>query len=114
MGITGQDELKRAVQSAVAEAEVTDVHTHLYPPSFGDMLLWGVDELITYHYLIAEVFRYTDMSYDDFWQMPKREQADLIWRHLFEENSPYSEACRGILTTLQLLGLEVGARDLAA
>ncbi len=114
MGMSERETLKEAVCSAVAEVEVTDVHTHLYPPSFGDMLLWGVDELITYHYLVAEVFRYAEVSYDDFWGMSKREQADLIWRHLFEENSPYGEACRGVLTTLQVLGLDVGARDLGA
>ncbi|UCC69680.1 MAG: glucuronate isomerase, partial [Armatimonadota bacterium] len=114
MSITGREELRTAVDEAVEEVKVTDVHTHLYPPDFSELLLWGVDELITYHYLVAEVFRYADVSYGAFWRMSKREQADLIWKHLFEENSPYSEACRGVLTTLELLGLEVGARDLAS
>lgn len=116
MGARGsrQDMLRTAVREAVAEVEITDVHTHLYPPAFGDLLLWGIDELVNYHYLVAEVFRYTDLSYEEFWQMSKREQADLIWRHLFEENSPIGEACRGVLTTLQVLGMDVGARDLAS
>ncbi len=114
MEIGKADRLEKIVREAVSQVEVTDVHTHLYPPSFGELLRWGVDELITYHYLVAEVFRYAKVSYDEFWRMSKREQADLIWRHLFEENSPYSEACRGVLTTLKLLGLDAGARDLAA
>ena len=114
MKIARPDELRMAVREAVAEVEITDVHTHLYSPAFGELLLWGVDELITYHYLVAEVFRHTDVSYDEFWSMSKREQADLIWRHLFEENSPYGEACRGVLTTLQVLGMDVSARDLAS
>ena len=71
-------ELRDAIDRAVAKTKITDVHTHLYNPKFGDMLLWGVDELVTYHYLIAEVFRHVDISYDDFWAMDKEGQSDLI------------------------------------
>jgi hypothetical protein len=104
--------LRQAVDQAVQEVQITDVHTHLYPPSFGGLLLWGVDELITYHYLIAETLRWVDLPYEEYWRLSKREQADLIWRTLFLEHSPYSESCRGVLTTLSRLGLDVGARDL--
>lgn len=114
MPITDVKELRAAVDAAVEQVEITDVHTHLYTPCFGDMLLWGVDELLTYHYLVAEFFRWTDMPYDEFWSMSKRQQADLIWKTLFIENSPYSEACRGVLTVLNKLGLDVAARDLEA
>ncbi|MGD0114106.1 MAG: glucuronate isomerase [Armatimonadota bacterium] len=112
MPITTPQHLKQTVDDAVARAKITDVHTHIYPPSFSDLLLWGVDELITYHYLIAETFRWTDMSHADYWRMAKRDQADLIWRTLFLENSPLAESCRGILTVLQKLGLDVASRDL--
>lgn len=114
MGIEGIQELRTVVDGAVNEAPITDVHTHLYPPSFGGLLLWGVDELVTYHYLVAEAFRWVDIGYDEFWRMSKSEQADLIWRTLFVENSPLGESCRGVLTTLQKLGLDVAARDLSA
>ena len=40
-------ELAAAVTAAVADATITDIHTHLFPPSHGDLLLWGVDELLT-------------------------------------------------------------------
>ncbi|CAI5718977.1 unnamed protein product [Hyaloperonospora brassicae] len=45
-----------------------------------------------------------------------REQAGLDWQHLFVDRSPVSEACRGVLTTLHLLGLDhvVARRDLSA
>lgn len=99
--------LRETIDRAVAEAQITDVHTHLYSPSFGDMLLWGIDELVTYHYLIAETFRWLDIPYEDFWEMDKRAQADLVWQKLFVENSPYSEACRGVLTVLNKLDLDV-------
>ncbi len=106
------EKIAECVEKTVRETPVLDVHTHLYPASFGELLLWGIDELLTYHYLVAEVFRRTDVGYDAFWKMSKTEQADLIWRLLFVENSPISEACRGPLTVLKTLGVDVGSRDL--
>lgn len=104
--------LRAAVNKAVTETEITDIHTHLYATDFGDLLLWGIDELLTYHYLIAEFFRLSDMPYDQFWALDKSAQADAIWQTLFIENSPLSEACRGVITVLDALGLDVSARDL--
>ncbi|HOW72771.1 MAG TPA: glucuronate isomerase [Phycisphaerae bacterium] len=96
----------------VDHAPVLDIHTHIYAPRFGSLLLWGVDELLTYHYLVAEVFRVAPMPYDRFWAMPKSGQADYVWKHLFIERSPVSEACRGVLTVLHELGLNPARRDL--
>jgi len=70
---------------------------------------------VTYHYLVAEVFRVvpaTKLSYSDFFAMSKRQQADHIWQHLFVERTPISEACRGVLTTLQILGLDPNEKTL--
>jgi hypothetical protein len=114
MSITGAQQLRQAVETAVARVKITDVHTHLCPPCFGDLLLWGIDDLITYHYLIAETFRWAEMPYQDYWKLSKREQADLIWRTLFVDNSPVSESNRGVLTVLEALGLDVTSRDLAS
>ena len=82
------------------------MHTHLYSEQFGSIGLWGLDELINYHYLIAEIFRFSPISYQEFWAMDTPGQAEAIWKSLFEQNSPLSEATRGILTVLQQLGLE--------
>jgi hypothetical protein len=108
------DTLKNAVRQIVTETPVTDIHTHLYAPEFGGLLLWGIDELLTYHYLIAEFFRASDMSYDAFWALDKAAQAEAIWEALFLRQSPLSEACRGPLTVLEKLGLDVASRDLTA
>ena len=105
-------DLREAVRQAVDEVAVLDIHTHIYAPRFGGLLLWGIDELLTYHYLIAEVFRAAPLPYERFWAMGKREQADYVWRHLFVERSPVSEACRGVVTVLNELGLDTSARDL--
>jgi hypothetical protein len=102
------------VERAVAETQVYDIHTHLYDPAFGDLLLWGVDELLVYHYLVAEGFRFFDIPYDKFWELSRSQQADMVWEALFLKHSPVSEACRGVLTTLNRLGLDVKKRDLPA
>jgi len=107
-------ELCSRVERIVASTPIVDIHTHLYDPVFGDLLLWGIDELLIYHYLVAEAFRYFEFPYEEFWRLPKSRQAELIWERLFLENSPISEACRGVLTTLHALGLDVKSRDLPA
>ena len=112
--LTTRDAVAAAVEQAVESRPITDVHTHLYPPAFGSLLLWGLDDLLTYHYLTAEVLRADPgLQPQALFALSKAEQADLIWQRLFLEASPVSEACRGPLTTLQLLGIEPG-RDLTA
>ncbi len=122
------EQIPQTVQQVVATQRIIDMHTHLYAPSFGTpvsgkntttdpagLLLWGVDELVTYHYLVAEVFRVvpaTKLPYEQFWKMTKPQQADHIWQHLFVENAPISEACRGVLTTLSRLGLDPNEKSL--
>lgn len=122
-------QIRSLVESALASQPVRDMHTHLYPPVFGTpvpngtgrtdpagLMLWGVDELVTYHYLVAEVFRVvpaTTLPYEKFWQMSKTEQADHIWKHLFIDRTPISEACRGVVTTLSKLGLDPSQKTLA-
>jgi hypothetical protein len=108
------DALDHAVERAVRTTPVYDIHTHLYAPAFGDLLLWGIDDLLVYHYLVAEGFRYWDFPAADFWRLDKLSQAELIWTTLFEQRSPLSEACRGVLTTLHALDLDVRERDLPA
>ena len=120
--------LEELVREIVSNQPLVDVHTHLCPPTFGSplggrgkkadpegLLLWGIDELINYHYLVCEVFRAvppSELPYAQFWAMSKSAQADHIWQQLFIERSPISEACRGVVTTLELLGLDPAERSL--
>jgi len=117
MGVSLED-LPAVVASEVAGVSVVDLHTHLLPPTHGPLCLWGIDELLTYHYLVAEYFITAppDMTPANFYAKTKQEQADLIWQALFIDRSPISEACRGVVTTLVSLGLqnEVRTRNLSA
>ena len=110
--------IKSIVYSEVAAAKAIDLHTHLLPPSHGALCLWGIDELLTYHYLVAEFFMTAPPSItpQNFYEKNKREQADMIWKALFVDRTPISEACRGVISTLVAFGLtkEVHSRDLSA
>jgi hypothetical protein len=93
------------VEDVLAATPFIDIHTHLYPPAFGKLGLWGIDELLTYHYLEAELFRSSNIKPEQYWSLAKREQADAIWRALFVENTPVSEATRGLIAVLKAFDL---------
>ncbi len=106
--------LAERVQRILAETAIVDIHTHTFDPAMGPLLLWGIDELLTYHYLVAEVLRARpELSAGTFFAMPITERANRIWDELFVRQTPVSEACRGVLTVLQRLGLRTDAGGLS-
>mmetsp|Transcript_19320 Transcript_19320/g.55602 ORF Transcript_19320/g.55602 Transcript_19320/m.55602 type:complete len:817 (+) Transcript_19320:310-2760(+) len=113
---TKPEHIASIVNAEVGSVMAIDLHTHLLPPSHGALCSWGIDEILTYHYLIAEYFitAPAEVTPEQFYVMNKQDQADVIWKALFIERSPISEACRGVITTLVAFGLskEVEARDL--
>lgn len=104
--------LREMVHEVVNDTPVLDMHTHLFAPQFGTLNLYGIDELLTYHYLVAEYFRLSPVSEERFWGMTKAAQADAIWQTLFVENTPLSEAACGVVCVLNALGLDTSAPDL--
>src|SRR5205085_8168412 len=102
------------VSAIVNATPATDMHTHLFAPEFGSLNLSGADELLTYHYLSAEYFRAPRaLKPAEFWNLSKREQADRIWRALFIEATPVSEAASGVVEIFSALGLDPAAPNLA-
>jgi hypothetical protein len=101
------------VEEELNATQIIDMHTHLFKPSLGALGLWGIDELVTYHYLEAELFRSNDITPEKYWTLSKREQADLIWQTLFVENPPVSEATRGVIAVLNALDLPTDSADLS-
>ncbi|MGC2285810.1 MAG: hypothetical protein WA542_11200 [Candidatus Acidiferrum sp.] len=102
------EQIPSAVNDVLSSTPFIDIHTHLFPPAFGKIGLWGIDELLTYHYLEAEFFRSSEVSPEQYWKLTKRERADAIWNALFVENSPISEATRGIIAVLKAFDLSTG------
>ena len=110
--LSNTTELRAQVDLIVNSAPVADAHTHLFPPEFNELCLWGIDELLTYHYLTAEALRSARITYEQFWAMSKTVQADLVWKTLFVDNTPTSEAAQGIISVLDVFGLDTRAPDL--
>jgi hypothetical protein len=106
------DQLFSTVEDVLSSTSFIDMHTHLFSPALGKLGLWGIDELITYHYLEAEFFRHSGMSPEQYWALTSLQQADHIWRTLFVENTPISEATRGVIAVLQAFGLPTQDSDL--
>lgn len=100
------------VNNVISTVPITDIHTHLFSECFGELFLYGIDELLTYHYLVAEALRYNSIDYQQFFDMNKEEQADFVWKVLFVNNTPISEPARSIITILNKLGLDVNHKDL--
>ncbi len=108
-----QCRMQDLIEDVLAAVPFIDMHTHLFAPEFGALGLWGIDELLTYHYLEAELFRFSAIHPHTYQAMTKSEQADLIWQVLFRENTPVSEATRGVIAVLQALGLQSDTPDLS-
>ena len=107
-----KNDLETAIKSIISKVPVIDIHTHLFSECFGNMFLYGIDELLTYHYLVAEAMRYSDMEYSSFFNMDKKEQAEFVWNTLFVHNTPVSEPARSIITIFNKLGLDINIKDL--
>ena len=99
LGTSMVDTLLARVSRIVQATPVHDIHTHLYDPAQGELLLWGIDELLVYHYLVSEASRQMEVPLERFWNASKQEQAEFVWKALFVDHSPVSEACRGVITT---------------
>jgi len=106
------DALEATVTDVLAGTQVIDMHTHLFAPGFGSLGLWGIDHLLTYHYLEAELFRFSPIQPEQYWALTTKQRADLIWKTLFVENTPISEATRGVVAVLHELGLDTSAQTL--
>src|SRR5271155_1383452 len=106
-------QIPSVVEDVLAATTFVDIHTHLYSPAFGKIGLWGIDELLTYHYLEAELFRSSSIRPEQYWAFSKLQQADLVWQTLFVENTPVSEATRGVIAVLKAFHLPTDRSDLA-
>ena len=106
------EQIDSAVDDILRTTRFIDIHTHLFDPSFGELSLWGIDELLTYHYLEAELFRYSPIRPEAYWALTREQRADLVWKTLFVENTPLSEATRGVIAVLQAFDLDSSATSL--
>jgi len=106
-------DIAKTVEDVLASTQVIDMHTHLFAPRFGPLGLSGIDNLLTYHYLEAELFRESPITPAEYWKLELTQRAELVWKTLFVENPPVSEGTRGVIAVLQAMGLDTRAADLS-
>ena len=106
------ESMDAVVEDVLASTSFIDIHTHLFSPSLGSLGLWGIDELLTYHYLEAELFRFSPVNPEQYFALTKTDRADLIWKTMFVENTPLSEASRGVIAVLNALKLDTASKNL--
>ena len=96
-----KSELLSLISYSLENVKIFDIHTHLFPPEHKNFFLMGIDELLNYHYLIAELFVTSDINVKKFNSLTKKEKAEIVWNELFVKRTPISKACKGILTILK-------------
>jgi hypothetical protein len=75
-------EISRVTQEIIDATPVADIHTHLFPSRFA-LAAWGIDDLLTYHYLDAEFFRFSSIGPSEDFEPGLARRADLICKTLF-------------------------------
>ena len=112
LGSPSPENLIEIVRKEIETVSILDIHTHLFMPALGSLTLSGIDDILTYHYLEAEFFRVSGWPPDSYWALPKAQRADAIWRHLFMERPPLSEATRSVITILRAFDLPTDSSGL--
>lgn len=110
--ITSKEELKKVVSKEVENIWIVDPHAHVFPEGFKNSLVWGIDELLTDNHLVSEYLEFNVVDKAEFTLLPKEQQANLIWKTLFVDNSPVSEKQMGIIYILSKLGIDTSSKDL--
>ena len=98
-------ELSDTLEDVINNTKIFDIHTHLFPSVFKSHSLSGFINLLNYHYLIAELLTNANISAEKFYSLDDVNKAKLIWKELFQNRTPISEACKGVLTVLQKLDI---------
>ncbi len=120
--LRSSQEIRDTVQLILDDSDFRfwDIHTHLFPPQASQLVRYGIDELLNYHYAYRQVLGFRrDLAPAEYWKLDKQTRADICWETYFAkpESStigalPVSEGFRAISTILSGLGLDPNAKDL--
>lgn len=102
-----KENLRKNIREIIAKTEIIDIHTHLYPSEFNSLFKYGIDNLLTYQYLIEEVLNYIEMDAKVFLALEQFKQADIVWEELFIKRTPISTATKNIITILNKLDIPI-------
>ena len=103
--------LREELNKIINNTEIFDIHTHLFPSSFKTYYLSGIEEVLNYHYLIAELLTSTNITPNAFYDLNNKDRAKKIWEELFIKQTPISEACKGVLTILSSFEIDYSSKS---
>ena len=110
--ILSNDNISKKLLNIINSTPIFDLHTHLFPPqNMKGYFLLGFKNLLNYHYLIAELLTATNIDASTFYSYNDEKKASLIWNELFENRTPVSEACAGVLSILKELNIEINNKS---
>ncbi|NVJ64222.1 MAG: glucuronate isomerase [Flavobacteriaceae bacterium] len=102
-----KSEIIETIAELINTTPIYDIHTHLFPKSFPGFALYGLDNLLNYHYLIAEYFRtFEALEPEVFFGLSKEARSEIIWNELFVMKTPLSEATIGVIDIFNTLGID--------
>ena len=117
------DAMRETLWNAAHQTPAVELRSAVGPDAAGPDGVSGLDGLLTSPPLLDEFFRRRAFlggsrneagDEERLRNLAPGELADLVWRRLFLDRQPLSEAARTILTTLGLFGVDVSVRDLRA
>ncbi|MDR3077550.1 MAG: hypothetical protein LBV15_02155, partial [Planctomycetota bacterium] len=117
------DAVREMVWNAAHRTPAVELRSGVGPDMSGPAGSSGLDGLLTSPSLLEEFFRRRTLlgesrsgigDEDRLRNLAPGELADLVWRRLFLDRQPISEAARTVLTTLGLFGMDTSVRDLRA
>lgn len=120
------EETRNLIWAAAHTTPAVDIRVMIRPPAAGTPAVSGIDALLTSPAILSEFFRRRSLNRRDpaaeadnvaareayVRSLTPGELADIVWRQLFLDHSPLSEAARVVLTTLGLYGIDVSSGDL--
>ena len=109
--ILSNDNISKMLLNIINSTPIFDLHTHLFPPKHEVYFLLVFKNLLNYHYLIAELLTATNIDASVFYSYNDEKKASLIWNELFENRTPVSEACAGVLSILKELNIEINNKS---
>lgn len=100
------------IRRILIQTPITDILTNLFDPAFTGLTRSGLDELLTVPELVGQTIRTQRFDPAEFARADKAVQAATVWKTLFVDQTPVSDATRSVLTTLQSFGLDINERNM--
>ena len=126
-----RNNVRQFTKKIIFGQEIADVHSHMTPEEWKELLLISFCDLLLYHYIIQEFCQYLnkklypnlgipegwdEKKVDSIVRMPQDSPeriklAKLVWEILFVKYLPTSAATRGVIEILKAMDISLAGMD---